>query len=82
MDQPLSDRMLRALLVQLLKTEALDPDDINVAADRLALAGDEEAAHAMRCLIVESMAPDPSDWEADRRRARFHVVGDDGKASE
>lgn len=69
--------MLRALLIQLLKSDAIDPDDIDAAADRLASSGDEEAAHAMRCLIVESMAPDQSDWEADQRRARFRVVGDD-----
>ncbi|BAK66889.1 hypothetical protein SLG_22140 [Sphingobium sp. SYK-6] len=80
MDQPLAERMLRALLIQLLKSEAIDPDDIDAAADRLAADGDGEAAHEMRCLIVESMAPEQSDWEADQRRSRFRVVdGDDGK---
>lgn len=77
MDQPLAERMLRALLVQLIRTEAVDPDDIDAAADALASEGDDEAAHEMRCLIVEASAPAPSDWEADRRRARFHVVDPD-----
>lgn len=77
MDQPLADRMLRALLVQLLRADAIDPDDILAASDNLASSGDEEAAHAMRCLIVESLAPEQSEWEADQRRARFRVVSDD-----
>ncbi len=79
MDQPLSERMLRALLIQLLKSEAIDPDDIGDAAERLAKHGDDEAAHALRCVILESLAPEQSDWDADQRRSRFRVVGDDGK---
>lgn len=80
MDEPLAERMLRAFLKQMIRTEAVDPDDISEAADRLARDGDDEAAHAMRCLIVEAATPELSDWNADRARARFHVIeGDDGK---
>lgn len=71
--------MVRALLIQLLKSDAIDSDDVLGAADTLDEQGDAEAAHEMRCLIVASLAPDQSDWEADQRRARFRVVGDDGK---
>lgn len=74
MDIPLSERMLKAFLVQMMRADAVDPDDISEAADRLERDGDEEAAHAMRCLIVESMAPEQSDWEADRARARFRAI--------
>jgi len=80
MDEPLAERMLRAFLTQMIRTEAVDPDDISEAADRLEREGDEEAAHALRCLILQASAPDASDWAAERARARFHVVGSgDGK---
>ena len=80
MDQPLSERMLRAFLKQMIRAEAVDPDDLLEASDDLDRAGDAEAAHAMRAIIVEANAPDLSDWEADKRRGRFHVVAsNDGK---
>ena len=81
MDAPLAERMLRAFLTQMIRTEAVDPDDILDAADRLDWQGDEEAAHAMRCLVVEAAAPEPSDWNADRARARFPTI-DGGKAED
>ncbi|MGO4170212.1 hypothetical protein [Novosphingobium sp. YAF33] len=81
MDAPLAERMLRAFLTQMIRTEAVDPDDILDAADRLDWQGDEEAAHAMRCLVVEAAAPEPSDWNADRARARFRTI-DGGKAED
>lgn len=80
MDTPLAERMLRAFLKQMIKTEAVDPDDVVEIVEALQKAGDEEAAHAMAALIVEANAPDQSDWEAERRRNRFHVIqADDGK---
>jgi hypothetical protein len=80
MDQPLAERMLRAFLKQMIKTEAVDPDDMVEIVEVLHREGDEDAAHAMAALIVEANAPDQSDWEAERARARFHVIqGNDGK---
>jgi len=80
MDQPLAERMLRAFLKQMIKTEAVDPDDMVEIVEALHREGDEDAAHAMAALIVEANAPDQSDWEAERARARFHVIqGNDGK---
>lgn len=70
----LSERMLSAFLAQMIRAEAIDPDDIAEAAERLDKAGDEEAAHALRCIIVEASAPDQSDWQAEQRRNRFRVV--------
>ncbi|MEN6451677.1 MAG: hypothetical protein ABFC96_14390, partial [Thermoguttaceae bacterium] len=60
----LSERMLSAFLVQMIKAEAVDPDDIAEAADTLEGQGDEEAAHAMRCIILAAASPSPSDWQA------------------
>jgi hypothetical protein len=74
METPLAERMLSAFLAQMIRVEAVDPDDIAEAADRLDKAGDEEAAHALRCVIIEAAAPEQSDWEADRARARFHAI--------
>jgi hypothetical protein len=78
MDAPLAERMLRAFLTQMIRSEAVDPDDIIEAADRLSRDGDEEAAHALKALVVEAAAPNLSDWNADRARARFHVVDGNG----
>jgi len=83
MDEPLAERMLRAFLAQMIRSEAVDPDDIREAADRLEGDGDGEAAHALRCIIVQAAAPDLSDWTADRARARFHVIeGQGGNTSD
>lgn len=81
MDAPLAERMLRAFLTQMIRTEAVDPDDILDAADQLDRQGDEEAAHALRCLIVKAAAPEPSDWNADRARGRFRTI-DGGKSND
>ena len=81
MDEPLAERMLRAFLAQMIRSEAVDPNDIADAADRLDQSGDEEAAHALRCIVVEASAPDISDWNADRARARFHTI-DGGKSED
>ncbi|WP_324699787.1 hypothetical protein [Novosphingobium sp. RL4] len=81
MDAPLAECMLRAFLTQMIRTEAVDPEDISEAADRLDREGDEEAAHALRCLIVQASAPELSDWNADRARARIHAI-DGGKAED
>lgn len=78
MDAPLAERMLRAFLSQMIRIEAVDPDDIAEAADRLEREGDEEAAHGLRCLILQAASPELSDWNADRARARFHVVDGNG----
>jgi len=74
MDTPLAERMLSAFLAQMIRAEAIDPDDLAEAAERLEQSGDGEAAHAMRCIIVEASAPEQSDWQAEQRRNRFHVV--------
>lgn len=79
MDQPLAERVLFAFLTHMMRADAIDPADISDAADRLERDGDTEAAHAMRCMIVQASTPEQSDWEADRARARFHAI-DGGKS--
>ncbi|MBH0112711.1 hypothetical protein I5E68_07070 [Novosphingobium sp. YJ-S2-02] len=81
MEQPLAERMLRAFLIQMMRSEAIDPEDINAAADQLESDGDDEAAHQMRCLILDAAAPSMSEWTADRARARFHTI-DGGKSDD
>lgn len=78
----LSERMLTAFLIQMIKAEAVDPDDIAEAADALEAGGDEEAAHAMRCIILEAAAPSPSDWQAEQHRSRFRVIDSDAGKTE
>ncbi len=80
---PLAERMLAAFLAQMIRADAVDPDDIAEAANRAERNGDPEAAHALRCVILQAAAPEQSDWAADRARARFHVIdGDSGKADD
>lgn len=75
--------MLTAFLIQMMKTGAVDPDDIAEAAESLDKQGDSEAAHLMRCTILRSKEPSQAEWEAERRRNRFHLIeGEGGKPTE
>lgn len=78
MEQPLSERAIFALIRQLIRSDAIDTDDVVAAADELTARGDDSAAFALKALIVESSAPRTSDWQADKRRARFRVIDNDG----
>jgi hypothetical protein len=69
--------MLRALLVQLIRSDAIDSEDILEAADQLERDGDEDAAHALRCIPIAADAPSQSDWKAEQHRNRFRVIGPD-----
>lgn len=71
-------RMLTAFLAHMVRTGALDDDDVIEVADGLEASGDEEAAHAMRCIILKAHETPQSEWEADRRRNRFHVIDGEG----
>lgn len=74
MASPISDRVLLALIRQLIRSDAIDTDDIIAAADDLKARGDDDAAFVLMATIVEAHAPSQSDWEAERRRGRFRVV--------
>ena len=45
----ISERMFRALCIQLIRAGKMDADDIAAAADELDAEGDEDAAHTLRC---------------------------------
>lgn len=82
MDDLIVDRAFFALLRQLIRSDAIDTDDVIAAADDLRERGDGDAAHALMASIVEAQAPKASDWQAERRRERFRVVTNDGNPSD
>ena len=77
----ISERMFRALCIQLIRSGKLDGDDLIEASDELDAEGDADAAHALRCVIVEAMATPHSQREATERRSRMRSI-DGGKAEE
>lgn len=81
MDVPVSERVVMALITQMIRSNIVPTNDVMAAADALEEDGDEEAARVMRATILYAHAPSQSEWEAERARARFHVIeGDDGKS--
>jgi hypothetical protein len=73
----ISERMLGAFLIQMMRTGAVDETDIAEAAEALDAKGDEDAAHAMRCLILRANETPDSEWQAQQRRDRFRVIDPD-----
>lgn len=78
---PIVERMFAAFLTQMMEAGAVDQDDIVAAADKLDDAGDGEAAHALRHIVFEAIAPCASERIADSARARFQTI-EGGKASD
>mgnify|MGYP003402858868 FL=1 len=66
-----------ALITHLIRGELLDADDIDMIADCLG----EDDAHLVRCCLLDAMAPTPSDWNAEKSRARLAIING-GKDSE
>lgn len=66
----ISERMFRALCVQLIRAGKLDAKDITAAADELAAQGDDEAAHSLQCFVVHAEAQSMVDWHAERAAKR------------
>jgi hypothetical protein len=59
-----------ALIARLVQTGGLDPDDIEAIAESLG----DDAAHLVRCCVLDAMAPSQSEWDADKARARFTAI--------
>lgn len=78
MDEPpcTAEAIASALTVTLLRKGVLDPDDIATAADSVE-AEDENAAHVLRCAVIEAEAPTQSEWLAEQARKRFRVIEPD-----
>jgi hypothetical protein len=76
-----SEALILAVLAHMVRTEKLTADDIDDIATTLDGEGETEAAHLCRCTFIEGIAPKHSDWEADQRRSRFHIIAnpDGGK---
>lgn len=74
----LPERILRALVIQMLRSGTLPQSDIEAAADEAEAEGDDETSHNLRCLLIRASAPRQSEWEAERRRARMRLVPTDG----
>lgn len=83
-DEPetLAERMLRAVLVQLLKSGKIDESDLFEAADALEGDGDGEAAYQLRILPVEAAATPQSEWVAEQRRSTMRIVPNGGNDSQ
>jgi hypothetical protein len=81
MDIPVSERIVGALITQMIRSGMIPDDDVIAAADALEESGDEDAARVMRAMILYAHAPSQTDWEAERRRNRFHVH-DGGKSDD
>ena len=78
----LTERMMRALLIEMIRSEAIPARDVEAAIVRLDKDGDKEASHALSCILMRSIFPDESEMTAQHRRDRFRVVSDGGNLSE
>jgi hypothetical protein len=70
--------LTEALIEQLVRVGVLEAEDIDEMAARLDAGDRREDARAARIAFVQAQAPSDSEWEAERRRARMHVVSDGG----
>jgi hypothetical protein len=68
--------MILAVTTGMLRKGLLDEADIESMCAGL----DEEAAHQLRCCVLEAAAPSVSDWRADMARKGFRVVENEGEA--
>lgn len=68
---PIAEDLVLAVTTALIRKGLLDESDIEAICVGLS----EDAAHAVRCCVVEAAAPKESDWRAERARERFRVVG-------
>lgn len=71
-DQPvtIAEELATALIVRLMRLGVITDKDVLEMTAGLS----EEAQHMANALIIEAMAPQDSDWKADRARARFRVI--------
>lgn len=69
-DAPLAEEITLALATGLLRKGLIDEADVEAMCAGLS----EDAAHHLRCCVIEAQAPADSDWAAGQARARFRVV--------
>lgn len=79
LDEPcFAEHVLTAVLVQMIRSGTLAPDDL----ERITQDLDDDGRAFIDAMIVKAAAPSQSEWEAGRRRARFSIVPDGGKKPE
>ncbi len=77
----LAERMLRAIIMQMEKAGIIPADLIADASAYASDKGDDDAAHALGCIFLETQAPSQSEWMAEQRRSQMRSI-DGGKADE
>jgi len=77
----LSERMLRAIIVQMVEAGTIPAELIADASEYASDKGDGDAAHALGCIFLETQAPSQSEWMAEQRRSQMRSI-DGGKVDE
>lgn len=67
----ITERMFRALCVQLMRAGKLDRADVEAAVSELEAKGDDEAAHNLQCFTLHADAPSMTEWHAERQARRM-----------
>lgn len=73
----MTDAILRALIIQMLRAGKLDLDDVGAAAQELRRDGEDMAAQNLEAYYVASLAEPASHYEAEHRRSQFRVIDPD-----
>lgn len=69
----MSDILTLALIRRMYAEGLLDLGDINAIAEDVE-PSDEMLAHQVRCAALEASQTPQSQWEAEKARARLHVI--------
>lgn len=76
-DDSITEDLIMALGVALVRKGVLDTDDIIDASERAGKSSSPNAdavAHALNCMVIEAAAPDPGDWQVEQRRKQMRLV--------
>lgn len=71
---PAMDEPIRTLFIEMIRAGVIDPDIVDQAADEREAVGDEEGAHALRCLTLAAMTTSQVDLAKSRKRRGFKVL--------
>jgi hypothetical protein len=72
-----SEAILRALVVQMIRSGKLSHEDIGIAAEELRREGEDTAAQNLESFVIMSLAEPASHYEAEVRRGQFRVIDPD-----
>lgn len=74
METPISERVMRAFIEQMIRTGVVDQDDTSETADYLDRNGDSDAAHELRCIVLNAITADPADFGPEATKARLVAI--------